>query len=135
MEQTRVTDDLYIIPKKFRLTENLHIVFWLLKDICWCIAYKPLGLVMIVPTITVAAYIAWQNRQIIAEWYHNLAVFFWISANSYWMISEFFSFDERVIIADYTGKDLAVIPFSIGILCLAYYYLILLPREKRPRTT
>lgn len=129
------TDDLYIIPKKYRITENLHIVFWLIKDVCWCTAFKPLGIAMIFPTILLAAYIAWQNRQIVAELFHNLAVLFWISANSYWMISEFFGFDDRVVIGHFTGKEVAIIPFALGILCLAYYYLIIFPKEIRHKKT
>jgi hypothetical protein len=40
------------------------------------------------------------------------------------MISEFFEFDELPVYADISYKYLAIIPFSIGILILAYYYLI-----------
>lgn len=125
------TQDLYIIPKKYRVTENLHIVFWLVKDVCWCIAFKPLGIAMIFPTIILAAWIAWQNRQIVAELFHNLAVLFWISANSYWMISEFFRFDEKKVLGELTGKDIAVVPFTLGILCLAWYYLTIFPKERK----
>jgi hypothetical protein len=36
---------------------------------------------------------SWKNRHIKSELAHNLAIVFWISANAYWMISEFFHFD------------------------------------------
>ncbi len=123
-------ENLYTIPKKYRLIENLHIVFWLVKDLCWCIVFKPLGIAMIFPTLAVAAYIVWQNRSIAAELYHNLAVLFWIMANSYWMITEFFYFDEKKVLGNITGKNLALIPFVLGIVCLVIYYGFIAPRER-----
>jgi hypothetical protein len=50
-------------------------------------------------------------------------VSFWITANSYWMISEFLGFDTIKILGNYTYKHLAIIPFLIGILVLAWYYI------------
>lgn len=114
----------YKIPARYRRLENLHIVFWLFKDISWCMIWKVLGIVMIIPTLTVAIYIAYRTRQIRSELAHNLAVAFWISANSYWMISEFFGFDEAKIFNGYNGKHLAMIPFLIGVIILAWYYLL-----------
>lgn len=40
----------YSIPVAYRKMENLHIVFWLFKDIAWCMIWKPLGIAMIFPT-------------------------------------------------------------------------------------
>lgn len=61
---------------------------------------------------------------------HNLAITVWISANSYWMISEFFHFDTIEIAPGFTYKYLALIPFTIGILSLGFYYLIWKPKHK-----
>lgn len=47
------------------------------------------------PYLTVAILIAWRTRKLASELAHNLAVAFWISANSFWMISEFLGFDEK----------------------------------------
>lgn len=116
------TSEFYTIPAKFRKIENLHIVFWLFKDLCWCIVFKPLAIAMILPTLTIAGTITWQNRKLSTELYHNLAVFFWIIANCFWMVSEFFQFDTKILIGTLSGKNLAIIPFSIGILFLVYYY-------------
>ncbi len=113
----------YSIPVKFRKMENLHIVFWLFKDISWCLIWKPLGILMIFPTLIIAVIIAVRNRNYISETCHNAAVVFWIAANSYWMVSEFLNFDANVVTGAITFKHLAIIPFSIGILILAYYYL------------
>jgi hypothetical protein len=56
-----------------------------------------------------------------------LAIAFWISANSYWMVSEFLEFDKMIVWGDFTYKHLAIIPFAIGILLLAYYYILWKP--------
>ena len=120
---------LYSIPARYRRLENLHIVFWLVKDISWCMIWKVLGIIMIIPTLSVAIYIAYRTREIKSELAHNLAVAFWISANSYWMISEFLGFDEVHIWGGYEGKHLAMIPFLIGVVILAWYYLIQRPKE------
>ena len=118
----------YSIPARFRKMENMHIIFWLLKDISWCMLWKPIGIAMVFPTLIIAIIISYQTRKIKSELSHNLAVVFWITANSYWMVSEFWGFDEKLI-AGYEGKYIAVIPFLTGIAILLYYYLIQRPLE------
>jgi hypothetical protein len=114
---------MYQIPARYRNMENMHIIFWLLKDLSWCLIWKPLGIAMIFPTLIISIIIAWRTSHIKAELAHNLAISFWITANSYWMISEFFGFDETLIFGLVEGKYFAVIPFSIGVIILVYYYL------------
>jgi len=126
---TAKKENLYSIPASYRKLENLHIVFWLFKDISWCMIWQTLGIIMVIPTLSVAIYIAYRTRNIKAELAHNLAVAFWISANSYWMISEFFGFDDVKVFGQYEGKHLAMIPFIIGVIILAWYYLIEQPKE------
>lgn len=116
----------YTIPARFRRIENLHIVFWLIKDLSWAMLWKPLGIIMIVPTIGAALLITWQTRHIKSELLHNLAVDFWILANAYWMITEFFSPNDSL-------RFYTIIPFTIGLLIIGYYYLYLGPLEKRSR--
>ena len=116
-------EPLYVIPARYRKMENMHIVFWLLKDISWCMIWKVLGLMMIAPTLIISLVIAWRTRQFKSELAHNLAISFWISANSLWMISEFFGFDTMDVWQGFEGKHLALIPFAIGIFILLYYYL------------
>ena len=120
---------MYIIPARFRMLENLHIVFWLLKDVSWCLFWKPIGIAMIVPTLLIAIYISWRTRNVASEFAHNLAITFWITANSYWMISEFYGFDETPIYAQWEGRHFALIPFAIGIIALLNYYLFLRRKE------
>ncbi|MEX0636421.1 MAG: hypothetical protein WD135_06610 [Ferruginibacter sp.] len=121
----------YIIPQRYRKMENLHIVFWLFKDISWCMLWKPLGILMVFPTLLIAVIISWRTRNKISELCHNLAIVLWISANSYWMISEFFKFDAFVIAGGFTYKHIALLPFVLGILVLGWYYLWYALNEKR----
>ena len=116
--------DQYTVPAKFRSLENLHVLFWLIKDICWCIGFKPLGVVMIFPTLIVAIYIMIKNRHIVPELAHNLAIILWITANSLWMIFEFTGTDEEL-------KYYCLIPFLAGLVILIYYYIIYSPMMKR----
>ena len=125
-----MSKEVYSIPIKYRRMENLHIVFWLFKDVAWCMIWKPLGIVMIFPTLAIAIIISIRTRQFMSELCHNLAIVVWISANSYWMVSEFLHFDTRVLFGEYTFKHLALIPFVVGILILGYYYLWWKPRHK-----
>ena len=117
-------EPLYSIPERFRKIENLHIVFWLIKDLSWAMLWRPLGIIMIVPTIGAAILITWQTRKIKAELFHNLAVDFWICANAYWMIVEFNGMPEYY-------RYFTAIPFGIGISFIAAYYFIILPDEKK----
>jgi len=125
----------YSIPIRYRRMENLHIVFWLFKDISWCMLWRPLGIAMIFPTLFFAILITIRTRQFMSEVCHNLAIVFWIAANSYWMISEFFYFDMMTVYGNITYKYLAVIPFTTGILILAYYYLVWKPMHKNAPET
>lgn len=115
--------DNYSVPAKFRKMENLHILFWLVKDTCWCLSFKWLGISMVFPTLLIGVLICWQNRHIMSEFMHNLAVIFWICANSYWMISEFFGWGEHT-------KFYALIPFGLGLATLLYYYVFYAPKMK-----
>lgn len=119
----------YTIPLKYRKMENLHIVFWLFKDIGWCLIWKPLGIVMIFPTLIISIIIAYRTRHMMAELTHNLAITLWILANSYWMSTEFLGIDSLKVYSSVTCKQLALIPFLLGVACLAYYYLFWQPRH------
>ena len=111
--------------RDIREYENLHILLWLLKDTCWVMLWKTMGLIMIVPTILVAFHITWIRRYVPSDLFHNLAICCWISANSVWMIGEFFYED--------TFRPVATVFFIAGLLCVAFYYLLVLPREIRNR--
>lgn len=99
---------------KIQKYDNLHIVLWLIKDMCWSIDNK-LGVILVLPTILVSLWIFSKSKNISA-WYHNLAVCFWITANSLWMVSELFKFED-------VTKPYVIILFIIGLIILAFYYL------------
>jgi len=101
---------------QIRKYENFHIFLWLIKDLCWVTVSRLAGMFMILPTLSLAIYITWKNRAERAELFHNLAVCFWISANSIWMYGEFY--------LDDTTRHPAVIFFVAGLLSMGYYYLI-----------
>jgi hypothetical protein len=123
----------YSIPARYRKMENSHILFWLLKDIGWCMGFKTLGIAMIFPTLIISLIISYRTRHVKSELAHNLAVTCWITANSYWMISEFMGFDETIVWKGIIGKHLAMIPFTIGMLILGHYYLF--NKTKAPKET
>ena len=86
--------------------------------------WKVLGITMIIPTVSVAliiAYKTWKEKD--DEFWINLAICFWISANSYWMLCEFFHHEE---IKNYAG-----FPFVAGMISVAYFYYIRLFGEEK----
>jgi hypothetical protein len=117
-------EKVYYIPARYRRVENLHILFWLIKDACWAMNVKPLALFMILPTVGVALLITWQTRFVLSEYLHNLAVILWITANCTWMVGEFYGWDENLIGA-YGLRQFSLIPFVLGLLVLFYYYFFL----------
>lgn len=119
-----VDQEVYAIPRKFRIAENMHIVLWLIKDMSWALKLQTLGVTMFVPTLLLSLMITWQTRTIRSELYHNLAVTCWIIANGFWMICEFF-WEELDYLRYYTA-----IPFSLGLLFVIYYYVTELAAPK-----
>jgi hypothetical protein len=130
LKETNHGNTAYEIPLRYRKMENLHIFFWLIKDISWCMVWRPLGIAMIFPTLIIAIVISWRTRHMVSELCHNLAIVLWISANSYWMISEFFEFDHLVVFGFTTYKYLSLLPFLAGIIILSWYYLFYAPRHR-----
>lgn len=93
-------------------------------------ALATLGMIMIIPALYFAILITVRIKQLVSELCHKLAIVFWITANAYWMTTEFFHFEGKLTYASITYKHLAIIPFLLGILILAYYYICWNPRNK-----
>ncbi|MDZ4756825.1 MAG: hypothetical protein SGJ10_01630 [Bacteroidota bacterium] len=104
-----------------RWFENGHIVLWLFKDLCWVSSFKMGGVIMMVPTLLLGIYITWLSKKSKSDLFHNLAVCFWIAANSMWMCSEFFELEP-------TGKPIATGLFVCGIIILLVYYIFVRKR-------
>lgn len=97
---------------KIRFYENIHILFWLLKDLSWVMIWKPLGIIMILPTIGFAIWFCIKSFQQ-NDFFIHLATLFWISANTLWMLLEFLEKEEY--------KFLAALIFISGIVSISYY--------------
>jgi len=93
--------------------------------------WKTMGVVMIVPTLFLSIYISKFFRDIPSERFHNNAVICWIIANSYWMITEFYEFEELYIFEPIKYVHLTLIPFIAGLLLIAYFYLFVAKNDER----
>ncbi len=122
-QQLKKGESIYVAPVQ-RWIENGHIFLWLLKDSCWAGGWRTGGIFMIFPTIAVALYILWRSRSHRPELFHNLAICIWITANSVWMVSEFYGVD-----AEY--KKYVVMIFATGILLLLAYYIFFFKKDRR----
>lgn len=125
----------FTISNKLRKVENLHILFWLFKDMSWCMLWRELGVIMIFPTLFVSIYLTLKTRSHQSELFHNISITFWILANSFWMISEFYGFDEKAILFGLKGKEVAFVFFILGVLILAWYYILIYPKNNKAKTT
>lgn len=103
-----------MFTNKFRKFENLHILFWLIKDMCWVSNFKVVGVLMVIPTLLMAFFLTYKSKDQIHELLHNLAVCFWILANSTWMIGEFFFNDGT--------RPIAIMFFIIGFIPIVISY-------------
>lgn len=98
-----------------RKKENLHVVFWLVKDFAWLADVKWLGVGMAAPTLLLSFWLTWKCRHNRSDLFHNLAVTCWIMGNITWMCGEFF-FDD-------TKRHLAIPFFVTGFVFIAWFYL------------
>ncbi len=101
--------------KEINRKENLHVVFWLIKDFAWISGFKILGVSLAIPTIILAVHLMLITRNNRGNFFHNLAILFWIMANSIWMFGEFYFDDQK--------RQWAIPFFLIGIIVIAYFYI------------
>lgn len=69
---------------------------------------------MIIPTFLASAHITWLSRKSTEDFFHNIAVTCWITANAIWMIGEFYFND--------TLRPYAIVFFALGLLTVTFYY-------------
>jgi hypothetical protein len=109
------------MTKQLRHLENLHIPLWLIKDTCWMMQWKTVGISMVLPTLAVAVYICIITRQSPLRFWPNVAVTFWLSANSTWMLGEFFGFNFQKV---------ALSGFAAGMLAMTIFLVMYLKTER-----
>jgi hypothetical protein len=107
-------DSIHFMLKHLRHIENFHIVLWLIKDSCWLVHFKTGGVVMVIPTIGMAVYLAVKTRKQMHLLLPNLSVCAWICANATWMLGEFFDFNHI---------PLALAFFLSGIAIITHYFI------------
>jgi hypothetical protein len=98
--------------KLLELLEMAHIPLWLIKDLCWLMTYKTLGVVIAIPTIAVAIIMAIMTRHDKDKFLPNISIAFWIIANANWMFAEFFEVNIRFY---------SLYPFVAGILAFVFF--------------
>lgn len=111
-----------MFKKHFRFYEHLHIPFWLVKDTCWALELKTLGVCMVVPTLSLAIIISLKTIKNLSEFLPNAAITLWITANSIWMCDEFFELGI---------KEVCFIPFALGLLLIAYWLIAYFPAIRK----
>lgn len=72
-----------------------------------------LGTIIMIPTLFLATYLIIKTKGT-PNFLINTSIFFWIFANSFWMMMEFFNHNHY--------KNLAGIPFALGIVFFAIFY-------------
>lgn len=75
---------------KIRQLDDWHIPVWILKDTAWMLQIKPLGVAMIVPAVAISVWLCVKTYYIKSRFFSYVAVLCWISANSTWMLHEFY---------------------------------------------
>ncbi len=105
-----------------RKKENIHVVFWLIKDFAWISDYQILAICMIIPTFLLAVFLTIKSRLLHlkgeveeADFFHNLAITLWIVGNSIWMIGEFYYHDAI--------RHIARPAFLSGLAVVGFFYL------------
>eukprot|EP01038_Epipyxis_sp_PR26KG_P007643 gene7643-10403_t len=85
--------------KNFRQYENLHMLFWIAKDLAWNINNLQLWLLCLVPTIIIAADFLFISATAVnvedstVDTVHFLVVLLWVIGNSVWAFGDFFVHD------------------------------------------
>lgn len=122
------------MEQKGNSLDNIHVVLWLIKDLCWVLEWKYLGLFMVFPTIGMAIYIFLKSTRFSTSYFFNLAIICWITANSSWMIGELFFSKTHIhhiyLLTKYSAATLFVV--GLGVLFLYFLYtLYFKPKQNR----
>jgi hypothetical protein len=110
--------------KLLLLLETIHIPLWLVKDLCWLLSYRLLGVMVAIPTIIVAFVMAVVTRGDRERFLPNISVALWILANANWMVAEFYDWDI---------KHYSLYPFVGGLLVFTFFLIQKLVKSDKVR--
>jgi len=63
-----------IAKMKNHLLENLHLPLWLIKDACWALGWKIMGMIMVFPALSFAFFLVYKTRKKAENWIPNCSV-------------------------------------------------------------
>lgn len=109
-------------PRFVLVLETIHIPLWLIKDLCWLLTLRSLGVAMAIPTILVAFLMVIVTYGDHNRFLPNLSIAFWILANANWMIDEFYELGI---------KHYSLYPFIAGLLVFAIFILLKLIEKRK----
>jgi hypothetical protein len=104
-----------------RKAENFHLLLWLIKDLCWVSGWQVMGLIIAIPTIGMAVYIALTTRKSASFFYFNLAILAWILANTCWMLADFFVGESQAVLYANILTVVKVL-FFVGLTFIVFYH-------------
>jgi hypothetical protein len=115
--------------------DNIHIYFWITKDLCWVQSWLLPGLIIGSLACLYALFLTFRAaywRRNLGEFWIKLAEFMWLFANFWWMIGEvhddhygFFGDGENSIVDKHTKE--AGVMFICTLVWISLYYIILKP--------
>jgi hypothetical protein len=94
--------------------ETSHVPLWLLKDICWLMSFRLVGVIIAIPTVLVAMIMVVLTYKDRSAFLPNLSIALWIIANTNWMVAEFYEFDT---------KSYSLYPFIGGLLVFVVFLI------------
>lgn len=115
--------------------DNLHIYFWITKDLCWVQSWLLPGLIIGALACLYALFLIFRAaywRRNIGEFWIKMSEFLWLFANYWWMIGElhddhygYFDDHEKSIVDRHT-KEAGVV-FICTLVWISLYYVVLKP--------
>ena len=100
--------------KKQTYFEITNTVSWLLMDACWMFEYSYLSYLFIIPTVLSALVLCLKVPNLSVR-LANIGLLFWVVMNVLWMISDYQSNDQLLIIAK------SLLPVGLIIILIALY--------------
>ena len=86
----------FLCFKHFRQYENLHMLFWIIKDLSWSSEHLQAWGICLIPTILISADLIYlsatstSSPDYTADLVHFIVTFIWVIGNSVWAFGDFF---------------------------------------------